>query len=125
MKQILVVDDEKIIGTAFKRELGREGYEVDSVLSGEEALEIVKLKKYALIFVDLIMPGMDGIQTCRAIKEISPDSIIVFMTGRIDKGTIFKEIEFTRAGGKVYYLYKPFLEGELLEVTRKALGDKC
>jgi len=124
MEKILVVDDEKIIGTAFKRELSKEGYEVDSVLSGEEALEMVKLKNYALIFVDLIMPGIDGIQTCKAIKEISPDSIIVFMTGRIDKDTIFKEIEFTRAGGKVYYLYKPFVEGEILAVTRKAIGNK-
>jgi len=123
-EKILVVDDEKIVGTAFKRELGREGFEVDSVLDGEHALEMAKVKKYDLIFVDMVMPGIDGIQTCGALKEISPDSTIIFMTGYVDKETIFREIEFTRAGGKVYYLYKPFVEGEILEVTRKALTEK-
>jgi DNA-binding response OmpR family regulator len=123
-EKILVVDDEKIVGTAFKRELERENYEVDSALDGEKAREMAKLKKYDLIFVDLIMPGMDGVQTCKILKDISPDSTIIFMTGRIDKDTIFKEIEFCKAGGKVYYLYKPFGEGEILSVTRKALAEK-
>jgi len=123
-EKILVVDDEKIVGTAFKRELGREGFEVDIASDGEKALEMAKVKKYDLIFVDMIMPGINGVQTCRALKEISPGSTTIFMTGYVDKETIFREIEFTKAGGKIYYLYKPFGEGEILSVTKKALSEK-
>jgi hypothetical protein len=46
------------------------------------------------------------------------------MTGHVDKETIFREIEFTKVGGKIYYLYKPFVEGEILDVTRKALTER-
>lgn len=120
-EKILVVDDEPIIGIAFQRELGEKGYDVDSVLSGEEALKAVKQKKYDIIFIDKVMPGMDGIETCRKIKYISPDSIAIFMTGLFDKENILKEAQFVAAGGRTYYLYKPFSQGELLEVIQKAL----
>ena len=124
-EKILVVDDTKIVCLGFQKELTREGYEVDYVLSGEEALGKVRSKEYDLIFMDMVMPGgMDGITTCRAIKEIKPDVILVFMTGKLDKDLTSKEAEFTKAGGKVYYLYKPFSEGEILEVTQKALAER-
>ncbi len=67
---------------------------------------------------------MDGIETCRALKEISSDSRIVSMTGQIYAGLADKELEFVREGGNVYFLYKPFMEGEILEVTKKALKGK-
>ena len=87
---------------------------------------MVKSKKYDLIFIDLVMPGMDGVETCRAIKKISPASILVFMTGKVGGHVdpIFKEVEFVNAGGKDYYLYKPFLAGEILAVTKKALKER-
>ncbi len=122
--KILVIDDEKIVRTAFERELGREGYKVDSASDGMEAILKVRSEKYDLIFIDMVMPVMDGIQTCKAIKEASPDSIQIFMTGKVDKETIWNEIEFTKAGGKVYYLYKPFGDNEILDVIKKALAEK-
>ena len=122
--KILVIDDEKIVRTAFERELGREGYKVDSASDGMEAIQKVRSEKYDLIFIDMVMPVMDGIQTCKAIKEASPDSIQIFMTGKVDKETIWNEIEFTKAGGKVYYLYKPFGDNEILDVIRQALEGK-
>ncbi len=122
-ENILVVDDDPIIGITFQRELNEEGYNVDSVVNGEEALKAVKLKKYCLVFIDKVMPGMDGIAVCRKIKEISPDSISIFMTGFLDKNNVIKEAEFIDAGGKVYYLYKPFSQGELLSVVQNALKE--
>jgi len=122
--KILVIDDEKIVRTAFERELGREGYKVDSASDGMEAIQKVRSEKYDLIFIDMVMPVMDGIQTCKAIKEASPDSIQIFMTGKVDKETIWNEIEFTKAGGKVYYLYKPFGDNEILDVIKQALEEK-
>ncbi len=122
--KILVIDDEKIVRTAFERELGREGYKVDSASDGMEAILKVRSEKYDLIFIDMVIPVMDGIQTCKAIKEASPDSIQIFMTGKVDMETIWNEIEFTKAGGKVYYLYKPFGDNEILDVIKKALAEK-
>ncbi|GBE04575.1 MAG TPA: response regulator [Nitrospirae bacterium] len=121
---ILVVDDVEIVFAAFRGELEKEGYEVDTALSGKKALEKVRSKKYDLIFMDLFMPGMDGVQTCRAIKQASPDSIIVSVTGQIYTGLADKELDFINAGGAVHFLYKPFLEGEILKVTRKVLPQR-
>ncbi|MFH1442078.1 MAG: response regulator [Candidatus Omnitrophota bacterium] len=119
---ILVVDDVKIECVALKKELREAGYECESALSGKEAVEKCKHKKYDLVYVDMYMPDIDGIQTCKAIKKVIPSAIVVFMTGKVDKDTIYKEIDFMEKGGKVYYLYKPFNEGEILEVTKKALA---
>lgn len=123
-KNILVVDDEPIIGTAFQRELGDKGYDVDCVLCGEDALKAVKEKSYDLVFIDKVMPGMDGVETCREINKASPGSILIFMTGHFDKESSIKEAQFIGAGGRSYYLYKPFARGELLETVSKALKDK-
>jgi len=55
-KRILIVDDEKLVGIALTMELEEEGYCVESVLSGEEAIEKIKIKHYDLVFIDLVMP---------------------------------------------------------------------
>ena len=122
-KNILVVDDEPLVGIAFQRELGMEGYQVDSVLSGAEALKAVKEKDYDLALIDKDMPLMDGVETCREINKVSPGLIMIFMTGLFDKHNIAKEREFVEAGGRTYYLYKPFAQGELLSVVQKALFE--
>ena len=119
--RILVVDDEKLIGIAIAQELEEEGYEVESVLSGEEAIYKVKVNFYDLIFVDLVMPGLDGATTCQKIKNISPKTEIVCFTGTYDKQLIARQMEFIAAGGRLYFLYKPFKEGYLLKTVRKVL----
>lgn len=121
---VLVVDDVEIVFSAFKEELEKEGYEVDTALSGPEAVAKAKSKKYDVIYVDMVMPNMDGIQTCRSLKTESPDSRIVAMTGQIYSGLADKELEFIKAGGKIFYLYKPFMKGEILETTRRALSER-
>ena len=123
-ENILIVDDEEIIGIALERELSEKGYHIDYVLSGEEALKAVQNKKYDIVFIDKKMPGMDGIETCREIKKLSPLSIAIFMTGLFDQNNIFKEQQFVQAGGRTYYLYKPFSQGEVQEVILKALNEK-
>lgn len=120
-ERILVVDDVEIVFSAFENELGQEGYEVDTALSGKIAVEKARSKKYDLVFIDMVMPDMDGIEACRVLKKISPDTKLVAMTGQIYSGLANKELDFIKAGGKIYYLYKPFLTGEILDVTRKAL----
>jgi two-component system, response regulator, stage 0 sporulation protein F len=69
MKKILVVDDEENIRLLFKEELEDEGFQVDLARNGEEALKKVSLFKPDLITLDIKMPGMDGIETLKRIRE--------------------------------------------------------
>ncbi len=69
MKKILVVDDEENIRLLFKEELEDEGFLVDLARNGEEALKKVSLFKPDLITLDIKMPGMDGIETLKRIRE--------------------------------------------------------
>jgi len=122
-KRVLIIDDEPIICHGLEKELTDAGYETDSAGSCDEALVKVQAGHYDLIFVDLVLPGKDGIETCKAIREISPQAKQVFMTGMLEVDPIFKEMQFVKAGGEAHYLYKPFASGEILEVAQKALKD--
>ena len=123
-KTVLVVDDEKVCGLGFKRELEAHGFAVDCVLSGEEALEKAGQVKYDLAFIDYYLPGMNGVETCKALKKVSPRTIMIFFTGTVGHGVLDKEDEFVKAGGRVAWLYKPFMDGELLKVAQEALSGK-
>jgi len=72
MKKILLVDDEDSIHLLYREELEEEGYEVHSALSGEEALDKLKIITPDLVILDINMPGINGIDTLRQIKEKNP-----------------------------------------------------
>ena len=69
---ILVVDDEKAILNMFTLAFSKKGYRVQTANSAEEALEILKTEKINVMFLDLNLPGMNGIELCRAIKKEQP-----------------------------------------------------
>lgn len=71
MKKILLVDDEESIHLLYREELEEEGYEVHSALSGEEALEKLHIIGPDLVILDINMPGMNGIDVLRRMKEIN------------------------------------------------------
>jgi CheY-like chemotaxis protein len=121
--KILIVDDEKLVCTALTKELEEEGYQVESVLSGEAAIEKATRAHYDLIFVDLVMPGLNGIETCATIKKLSPETEIVCITGTIDQHLMQRQISFIAAGGRLYFLYKPFKEGYIKKTACKALAN--
>ncbi len=124
-EKILVIDDEEIIYAVFQKELEKEGYTIDYALDGETGIKLAKNKKYDLIYIDYNMPGgMNGVQTCKEVKKVSPESVAIFMTGTLITGLIVREMAFQNAGGKIYWLYKPFNQDELIEVTRKALAER-
>jgi two-component system, response regulator, stage 0 sporulation protein F len=77
MKKILLVDDEESIHLLYREELEEEGYEVHSALSGEEALEKLKIITPDLIILDINMPGMNGIDALRRIKEMNPHMKVI------------------------------------------------
>jgi DNA-binding response OmpR family regulator len=77
MKKILLVDDEDSIHLLYREELEEEGYEVHSALSGEEALGKLKIISPDLVILDINMPGMNGIDALRQIKESNPDLPVI------------------------------------------------
>lgn len=76
-KRILIVDDEEHIRLLFKEELEEEGYAVDLASNGFEALDKIRDANFALVILDIKMPGMDGIQTLSEIKKINRDQRVI------------------------------------------------
>lgn len=99
--KILVVDDEEDILEFISYNLKKEGYEVYTAFNGQEALELAKKIKPDLFLLDVMMPVMDGIQTCKAIKSDSDfeKSFVVFLTARAEE---YLEIEGFQAGADDY-----------------------
>ena len=102
--RVLVVDDDPEIGTLFRRVLGNRSQTVTVARDGYEALERVNQEKYDLVFLDVKLPGMDGVETLEKIKSISPDSIVVMMSGYSVEEEIKKAIDM----GAQDFLTKPF-----------------
>ncbi|MGQ0645454.1 MAG: response regulator, partial [Elusimicrobiota bacterium] len=103
LPQILVVDDEPNVGMIFHRILEQDGYEVVSASNGEECLRALKNVSPRLVFLDLRMPGMDGLETLRRIRETHPSLPVVVMTAY---KTITSAIESMKLGA-CDYLVKP------------------
>ncbi|MEW6042495.1 MAG: response regulator [Elusimicrobiota bacterium] len=122
-EKILVVDDVKVVCMGVEAELGDAGYQVASAYSGKEAIELVKKEKFDIVFCDLVMPEMDGVETCQKIKEISPSTEVVLISGH-PKELEDKRDAFLAAGGAEAFLRKPFQEGELLATAKKIITKK-
>ena len=81
---VLVVDDEPQLRNLLCRILEQEGYRVMAANDGDTALQIARKETPDLILLDLMMPGMDGREVCRTVREISPATQIVYFTGKTD-----------------------------------------
>lgn len=100
---ILVVDDEGPNRYSVSKTLQRVGYLVAEAASGEEALEVMKTQTFDVVLTDIRMPGLDGVELLRRIKEEAPDAIVILMTGYASLGTA---VEALRLGAHDY-LIKP------------------
>lgn len=79
-KHILLVDDEEGIQLLYRGEFEDDGYEVDSAYNGEEALEKFRDQSFDLVILDINMPGMNGIEVLRQMKEINPELPVILST---------------------------------------------
>lgn len=79
-KRILLVDDEEGIQLLYRGEFEDDGYEVDSAYNGEEALEKFRDQSFDLVILDINMPGMNGIEVLRQMKEINPELPVILST---------------------------------------------
>jgi len=122
--KVLIVDDTQIICKALTIVLKEEGFDTDFALDGKQAVQKVKDDGYNVILLDLIMPGMDGIETCRNIKNINSRIECILMTGYTDDQLKDREHSFVQAGGRVYGLYKPFSGDEVITAVNKAIDEQ-
>lgn len=118
--KILVVDDEEVVRLGIQEQLTDAGYEVLSAKNGKVVSELIQKNKVGVAFVDLWMPEMDGVETCKLIRKLSPETEVVLISGRPD-GFGGREGDFLKAGGLDFFLYKPFREEELLATVKKVL----
>ncbi|MYH93216.1 MAG: response regulator transcription factor [Acidimicrobiaceae bacterium] len=114
--RILTVEDDERIRTALRLALEDEGWEVDEVASGEEALAAFDRVPADVVLVDIMLPGIDGFDICRAIRKAS-DVPIVMITARSDTHDVVAGLE----AGADDYLTKPFAPKELSARIRALL----
>lgn len=118
-RKVLVVDDDPVVARSFDRVLTGKGYAVISARDGVEALQKLKDEKYDVVFTDIRMPGMNGIEVARRIKASQPWLPVVIVTGY---GTDENEAQ-ARAAGVAGFLRKPLSPEEIEGSTEQALHE--
>jgi len=117
MVNILVVDDSRTTSEMIKDILIRSGYtKVWTVARAQEALKLVEKMDFQIVFTDLVMPGMTGIELLKELKEISPQTSVIVMTAYPSAKSISDAVE----SGSYDFIAKPFNEEEIKLAMRRA-----
>lgn len=119
-EKILVVDDELGVRNTLTSILEDEGYSADSVETGEACLESIKGTNYQAILLDIWLPGMDGIETLKALKNMGAESAIIMISGH---GTIETAVKAAKLGA-FDFIEKPLSLEKTILVLRNALKHK-
>ncbi len=117
---IHIIDDEPIIHEVLGDLLTSEGYAVVNSSNGEEALEKHSSRSFELVLLDLLMPGLDGIEVLKRLKKINPNSIIVIITAYASVESAISAMKM----GAFDYIQKPFKHDELLLTVGRAIEHK-
>lgn len=117
-KKILVVDDQEIVRDFFKDVAECIGDEVETAEDGDVAINICRNKHFDITFVDMRMPHMNGLDTCKAILRLDPEARVVVMTGYTEERMIDEALQ----SGAIAKIYKPFDIDLVVELIRTS-GD--
>ena len=117
--QVLVIDDDEVVGRSFDRVLSDKGYEVSTVLSGEAALDTIEESNFDVVFTDIKMPGIDGLEVTERIKERCPWTPVVVITGY---GTEENEAKAAVLGASGF-VRKPLTPEMIESITLKAVNE--
>jgi CheY-like chemotaxis protein len=120
LHKVLVVDDDAVVGRSFDRVLADKGYDVSTALNGKEALNKCSGEEYDVVFTDIKMPGMDGLEVTKRIKAKCPWTPVVIITGY---GTEENEAE-ARVLGANGFVRKPLTPAMIEGITLKAIEEK-
>ncbi|OEH86087.1 DNA-binding response regulator [Desulfuribacillus stibiiarsenatis] len=119
MESILIIEDEEKIARFTQLELEYEGYHVEKALNGRDGLEMVKQNAYDLILLDVMLPGLNGIEVLRRIRQFS-DIPVILLTAR---DTVIDKVTGLDSGADDY-ITKPFAIEELLARIRATMRKK-
>src|SRR5262252_8021050 len=120
MPRILIVDDEPGIRQSLKGVFEDEGFTTETVSSGEDCLKRVEQNSYDLILLDIWLPGMDGIDTLRKLREKSPHTHVIMISGH---ATIATAVSATKLGA-YDFIEKPLSLEHTLLAVRNALSHR-
>ena len=119
-QRILVVDDEHLIRWSLEQSLVKQGYEVATAASGEEAIKQIQEDPPELMLLDIQLPGMDGLVVLEKVKELDEDLIVIMVTAL---GVLETAVKAMRLGA-YDYINKPFNLDELSIIIKKALETR-
>ncbi len=116
-KKLLIVDDQINMLSTLKFIFEDKGFDVTMVASGPEAIDRVKKNFYKVVLLDINMPEMDGFETFKRIKKISPETRVIMMTGNKESAQIKKSLK----EGAYTVVYKPFDIEQLIKLMKEGL----
>ena len=116
-QRVMIADDEEDICSRLKEELVAEGYEVLTAGNGKQALELFKNNKFDLAIIDIVMPEVDGIAVLKSIKQDSPNTKVIMLTGYPN---VYHAIESKKYGAEEF-MGKPFSIDELKQMVKYLL----
>jgi CheY-like chemotaxis protein len=118
MPRLLIVDDEADVRNFLKEELSRENFQISTASNGADAIVAAAEQSYDVIILDMLMPGLDGIQVIRVLRKVIPGTPIVGLTGYVGRGYMAQASKFG-----VVCLSKPVVIADLLKEINKVLGS--
>uniref|UniRef100_UPI004057936B sigma-54-dependent transcriptional regulator n=1 Tax=Candidatus Electronema sp. TaxID=2698783 RepID=UPI004057936B len=118
--KILIIDDEQAAIRNLQHILGKEGCEVIATQSGQNALKLIEQHGFDLVLTDLRMPNVDGMEILRRVKQVSPDTEVVMITGY---ATISSAVSAMKMGA-CHYVIKPYKLDEVRKAVREALEKR-
>ncbi|HIE04593.1 MAG TPA: response regulator [Candidatus Latescibacteria bacterium] len=118
-RSMLLVEDEDSLREILEEFFKSRGYEVVAVGSGEEALEVISNRKFQIGLLDLKLPGMDGIELARRVREDDPDMLVLIMTGYPSVESVKEAAE----SGVYDYIVKPFRLDELEKIIEQVMKE--
>lgn len=118
--KILIVDDDEIVRDSLSAWFKEDGYDVETAENANEALKKISITNYDIYFLDIKMPGMDGIELHKRIKNIYPDSLVMIITAYASVDTAVKALK----DGAFDYITKPFDPDYLSHVVKNAVKQK-
>jgi two-component system nitrogen regulation response regulator GlnG len=121
MSHILIVDDEEAVCWALRRALSREGHQVHTAASSEEALELAAGHPFDAVVLDVRLPGLDGLAALGRLRALTRDAPVVVVTAFGNLATAVRAVE----GGAFDYLAKPFDLNQALEAVARALQRRA
>ena len=118
--KILVVDDDEVVRLSYLRSLAHADWIVESTLDGNDALRAMEKKRFDVVLLDLRMPGKDGMEVLKAIKEKWPETQVVIITGYPSIETVKEAVRL----GACDYLAKPVGPDDVVNAANDAVTQK-